>query len=148
LTGNLDSAIADLGELLRLKPSAPIYEERGNIWREKKDYAKAIADYNNAFHLAPSDADTFNDAAWLRATATDDQFRDGKKAVELATKANELTGWANSQYLDTLAVAYAAAGDFDAAIKHETKAIALSPTVEEIKQRLQLFQDKKPYRQP
>jgi tetratricopeptide (TPR) repeat protein len=145
LQGNLDAAIADFGEALRQRPTALAYLDRGNAWRAKKDYEKAVADYNAAFHLAPNDADTFNEAAWLRATAADERFRNGKKAVELATKANELAGWKNPQYLDTLAAAAAEAGDFGAAIKHETQAIALSPAMQEIKDRLQLFKDHKAY---
>ncbi|MBW2174340.1 MAG: hypothetical protein JRF64_06815 [Deltaproteobacteria bacterium] len=35
------------------------------------------------------------------------EVRDGAKAVEEATKANELTNWKNARYIGTLAAAYA-----------------------------------------
>ena len=53
--------------------------------------------------------------------------------------------------LDTLAAAYAEAGDFDSAVKWETKAIELESDAHEkaeYAERLKLYRDKKPYRDP
>ena len=52
--------------------------------------------------------------------------------------------------LDTLAAAYAESGDFDSAVKWETKAIELETDANEkaeYGERLELYQDKKPFRE-
>ena len=79
------------------------------------------------------------------------KYRDGKKAVEIATHACELTQWKRSDFLDTLAAAYAEAGDFNAAIKWETKAIETMTderTREPSRARLILYEAGKPYHEP
>ena len=43
----------------------------------------------------PSDPWTHNGRAWIRATCPQAQYRDGKQAVEAATRACELTDWKN-----------------------------------------------------
>jgi tetratricopeptide (TPR) repeat protein len=149
-----EHAIADYNEAIRLDPKdAWAYNNRGSAWGNKKDYDHAIADYNEAIRLDPKDASPYNGRAWLWATASDAKFRDGKKAVESATKACELSEWKERNHLGTLAACYAEAGDFDEAVKWEEAAIKLTPEseAEEMKgrnERLALYRDKKPYRQP
>ena len=83
-------------------------------------------------------------------TSGDDKLRDGKRAIEYATRACELTDWKMVVYLDTLAAAYAEAGQFDEAIRFEKKVLAdpafdarLNP---EAKRRVELYLQKKPSR--
>ena len=57
------------------------------------------------------------------ATCPEAKYRDGGKAVESATRACELTKWKSSEFLNTLAAAYAESGDFDAAVTWQTRAI-------------------------
>jgi tetratricopeptide (TPR) repeat protein len=63
--GDLDSAIADYGQELRLAPTAGAYNNRGNALTSKKDYGKAIADYNQAIRLDPSCAFAYNNRGWV-----------------------------------------------------------------------------------
>jgi tetratricopeptide (TPR) repeat protein len=95
------------------------------------------------------DAGTYNEIAWLKATCSRDQYRDGKKALEMATRACELTDWKNWQFIDTLSAAYAETSDFARAIQWQTKAIEMAPEKEKepLRVRLKLYQGNKPYRE-
>ena len=73
--------------------------------------------------LDPTYLALLNNKAWLLATCTDKRYRDGKKALELATKSCELTEWKNCYSLATLAGAYAETGDFDKAVQWEEMAL-------------------------
>jgi tetratricopeptide (TPR) repeat protein len=84
------------------------------------------------------------------ATCGDAKFRDGKKAVESAAKACELSEYTDAYHIGTLAAAYAEAGDFEAAVKWQTKANRLYPAGEDREMahaRLKLYQEKKPCRE-
>src|SRR5205085_1426618 len=115
----------------------------------KKDYERAVKDYEDALALKAEDASTLNRLAWLRATCADGKYRDGAKAVELARKACELGKWKDVNLLDTLAAACAEAGQFDEAVQWQEKALA-DPDFEkrageEARKRLQLYKDKKSF---
>ena len=115
----------------------------------RKEYGRAIADYDRAIRLDPNDARAHNSRAWIQATCPDAKFRDGKTAVESATKACELSGWKAPSHIDTLAAAYAEAGGFDAAVKWQSRAIELASDPKEKdddRTRLELYRAKKPYR--
>lgn len=49
----LDRAIADYGEALRLEPQADIYNVRGELWWKKGDRPKALSDFAAAIKLSP-----------------------------------------------------------------------------------------------
>ena len=55
------------------------------------------------------------------ATCPDDKYRDGKKAVENASKAYQLDDGKHWHCLGTLAAAYAESGDFEKAKEWEAK---------------------------
>ena len=98
----------------------------------------------------PGYAGSYNQRAWIWATCPEARFRDGKKAVESATRACELTDWKEADVLDTLAAASAEAGDFDAAVKWQEKAQGLYWDALDKEQglaRLSLYRAKKPYRE-
>ena len=145
-----EKAIADYSEAIRLDPkdTSP-YVGRGIAWSAKKDYEKAIADYSEAIRLDPKDAYSYNNRAWHWATCPDEKYRDGKRAVESATKACELSEWKTANSIGTLAAAHAEAGDFARAVEFQTKANAMCADADDKKKgedRLMLYQDKTPYR--
>lgn len=86
-------------------------------------YADAIGHYEATLAVMPDDATTLNNLAVIYATATNDEVRSSKMAVLLATRACDATSNQNARYLDTLARAYAADGDFFQAIAWEDKAV-------------------------
>ena len=127
------------------------YFSSGNTHLANKEYDKAIADYAEAIKLDPNDARPHERLAWVLATSTKDELRDGKKAVDYAKKACELTDWKKPDYLATLSAAFAESGGFQEAIKWQTKALE-GPELEqdkdtEYRQRLKMFEEGKPYRQ-
>ncbi len=144
-------AIADFDDAARLEPGgASAFTGRGYVWAQKRNYEKALADYEMAIRLDPDDAGALNGRAWLWSTCPDGQYRDGKKARDTAQKACELTAWNDAMILDTLAAASAETGDFNSAVKWQTKAIeVLTDNLErdEFLARLVLYQQEKPFRQ-
>jgi lipopolysaccharide biosynthesis regulator YciM len=63
-----------------------------------------------------------NNLAWALATSPDASKRDGKRAVQLAERACDLTQYQQPIMVGTLAAAYAEAGRFDDAVATAQKA--------------------------
>jgi tetratricopeptide (TPR) repeat protein len=70
--------------------------------------------------------EALNNLAWILATHPDAQLRDGTRAVELASRAVQLTRTNSAPMLDTLAVAYAETGRFAEAVETAKKALGLA----------------------
>ncbi len=98
---------------------------------EMKLYAEAIEHYQAALKLKPDLAVAHNNLAWLLATADGPQYRDPKQALEHAQRAVELSQWKQPEYIDTLAEALYANGQYAEAVKTQTKALALDPKNQE-----------------
>jgi tetratricopeptide (TPR) repeat protein len=148
--GEYEKAITDYGAALQLDPKyASAYTERGWRWIEKKEYDKGLADFNEAVRLDPNEGESWNARAWLRATCSDERFRDGKQAVADATKACELSKWKDAEYLDTLAAAYAESGKFEKAVEWQSKALdgVSEDEKADYQSRLDLFKAGKQYRE-
>ncbi len=73
-------------------------------------------------------ADAANALAWMLASNPDATRRRPDEAIKLAEQACELSHRRDDSYLDTLAVAYAAAGRFDEAKKTIQEAIRVATT--------------------
>ena len=100
-------------------------EGRADSYLNLGKHAEAIADYEKLNKSQPKDSGILNNFAWVLATSPDDNLRDGKRAIQLATQACELTEYKLAHILSTLAAAYAETGDFDSAVKWSTKAVEI-----------------------
>jgi Tfp pilus assembly protein PilF len=148
--GEFDHAIADLDRAIRIDPRhASAYYNRAMAHKGKNDPLSALADYTKANELSPHDPATLNSIAWLRATCPVDSVRNGKEAVQASLEACQLTNFKDLNRIDTLAAAYAEAGDFDRAIEYMTKILdgeTDSTDRKKFESRLALYRDRKPYR--
>src|SRR4029079_5379869 len=111
-------ALADYTEALRLDPQADdnmVQYRRGQAYSALKEYGKAQEDFAAALQHKPNYPNLLNSWAWQLATCPDARFRDGDKALEVATKAKDLCGGRRAEILETLAAACAEFGRFGAA---------------------------------
>ena len=152
LQGNLDEAAVHLTEALWLDPnSVEAHYYLGLVLVQKGKINEAIMHFEKALRLKPDWVEPINDLAWLLATSKETTIHNPDKAVGLAQRACELTNYQKPDLLDTLAVAYAAAGDFHKAIGTAEKALELCQSSDqktlkkEIGNRLVLYKAGKPY---
>jgi serine/threonine-protein kinase len=141
--------VADFTESIRQSPQAPLgYNLRAAARYQLGEYRTAIQDHLEALKRDPRDPGTFNQLAWIWATAPDPDVRNGERAKECATRACELTEWQEAGYLDTLAAACAECGEHDVAVQWQQKALdrARPEQMAEYTARLVLYVDGKPYR--
>lgn len=153
--GEVDKALQDYTWAIESDPNwATSYVNRARLYLSRGAWAKASADYEKAIQVGPWIAhvglEAYSGEAWLLATCRDAAVRDGPKAVKLAQKAVKYRDGPATR--DTLAAAYAEAGQFEDAVREETKAIALaqSKTPSEdtagFQARLELYRQRVPYR--
>jgi tetratricopeptide (TPR) repeat protein len=137
-------------DLSREPRTAEDYVERGDAYVKKKEYGRALADYEQGIRLGPEDADAHYSLAWLLATCPKDDVRDGKRALALATRACELSQWQDADHLGALAAAHAECGNFAEAVKWQKKAIKVGFDNDEAREagrkQLRLYEQGKPYR--
>lgn len=148
--GKLDAALRDYNEAVRRNPTnGDGYYGRGNAHEARGAYRQAAADWQKAAQLSPKDPRVLNALAWLKATCPDGSLRNGKEAVRLALKLCQISNWKDSDYLDTLAAAYAEEGNFEKAVEHQRRALKLdtakSSKREGKQSRLRLYQERRPF---
>ena len=116
---------------------------RADVLLNMGEQDQAVAAYETALEHFPRDDSILNNLAWVLATSPLSELRDGQRAVELATKACEVTEYKAAHILSTLAAAHAELGDFETALKWSGQAVELGR--EDIKPQLQ--QELESYRQ-
>jgi tetratricopeptide (TPR) repeat protein len=95
----------------------------GQVLQQQGRFGEAEQAYLGATKAEPACVLACNALARLLATCPDDKVRDGKRAVEYATTVCVQTGWKDPFCLDTLAAAYAEVGQFDEAVRYQTRAM-------------------------
>jgi tetratricopeptide (TPR) repeat protein len=153
--GQLDDAIAHLREALRFKPEyAEALGNLGAVLTLTGSFDDASTQFREALRLKPDWPPAMAGLAWILATHPDKDARNPHEAVGLALRAAEMTARRSAVIVDTLAAAYAAAGQFERAVTTAEAAlsIAIMSTNEDlaarIRQRLELYRQHTSYIEP
>ena len=160
-------AIETLTKILDRDPkNTGILRTRADSYLSVGDHAAAVADYEKALRVIGDDGDRsdpdgdggeqlsgiLNNLAWVLATSTNDEVRDGERAVKYATRAVELTQEKLPHVLSTLAAAHAEDGDMEKAVQWSTKAVELGTEqdhdqLEQLQEELDNYKEGKPWRE-
>jgi eukaryotic-like serine/threonine-protein kinase len=121
--GILDASpgwIADSGASAAQAPATHKPREiTAEVIRSLRLYCEAVEPH------VGNDPESLRRVAWIRATSPHAEVRDGRKAVQFAELANQVSGGRNAGLLSILAAAYAEVGDFEKAVATQRKAISL-----------------------
>jgi tetratricopeptide (TPR) repeat protein len=153
LAGRPDEAIKYLNEGLKITKGQETYANLGSAYIQVGKYDLAIKNLTKAIELKPDNIDVLNKLAWLFGAVDNTSIHNAQKAVEFAQQGCELTSYMNPMLLDTLGVAYAAAGKFDEAKATAEKALSIAKETGrenlagEIEKRIKLYEAGQPYRQ-
>jgi tetratricopeptide (TPR) repeat protein len=122
LTGQGKETKEALAKIVEADPeNAVVWNDRGDFYLERREYAKALADYSRAIELKPDFAEAWWDRgfAYTELHQHDKAIADCTKAIELAPK--DVRAWSNRGFV------YNKFHEYDKAIADCTKAIELNP---------------------
>ena len=151
--GKFEEAIPHFHRTLEADPGhAEAHNNLGLALRMKGERDEPLAHFRAALAQRPDWPEPMNEVAWILATHPDASMRRPREAVRLAERSAELTDHRQPVILDTLAAAYASAGDFRRAVSTAEKAVELAAArapglADEIRARLKLYQREKPFRE-
>ncbi len=146
--GDLARAERELQRALALRPDyAEAHFNLGHTALRMDGARAAAPHFRRAAQLKPDWPAATVAAAWLLATAAEADVRAPAEAVTFAEQGAAATGRTDPRALDTLAVAYAAAGRFDEAVATARAALAAAPAplAKDIAARLALFERRESY---
>jgi protein O-mannosyl-transferase len=113
---------------------------------------EAVPYFRQALQLDPDNLEALLGLARVLAADENPKVRDGRAALALASRANNLAGGIQPAVLDVMAMASAELGNFDDAQVITRKALDLAnaaklKTPEQLQQRLHLYQNRQPWRE-
>lgn len=122
--GKVDEAVVQWLEAVRQYPDYfNAHDNLATTFYKQHEYESAIRHWTEAVRIKPDALEILNNLAWLLATSNNPDLQKAEEAVRLARHACELTNYNQPSYLDTLAVAYAAAANMPKAIQTAQKAL-------------------------
>jgi tetratricopeptide (TPR) repeat protein len=127
--GQIDLALRDLDEAIRLNPSFVLaLEARGRIYMKYRRYDRAIRDYDEAIRLNPSFADAFYNRglAYTRLGQRDRAIRDYDEAIRLRPS------YADAYY--SRGITYRNKGEHERAIQEFDHVLRLEPGADDARQ--------------
>ncbi len=134
-----------------LSPNIPtVHGLLGALLSSTGQHGQALIHLEAAHKANPGDVTIAGNLAWVLATSPEAVHRDGDRAVKLAEWACKATAYESPPLLDTLAAAYAEAGQFDRAVRTTQNAIEIvrknpETSTAELESRLKLYMTGKPY---
>jgi len=151
-TQKASQLFANLTQKAKPEAVAPIRVEVAECFANVGALPQAIEQYRLALQANANDVRALNNLAWIYATSSYGQFRNGPQAVQMAEQAVQIGGKEDRALLSTLAAAYAEAGRFADAVKTTQQALALAEkandeaAIKRFQTRLELYQKNRPYR--
>ena len=146
-------AVSHLREVVRLRDQDTEAIFTLGIARSASGDRQGAADaFSRVLELRPGWPAALNNLAWILAT-TEPPLGDGAKAVELAQELCQATRFTEPVALNTLAAAYAQAGDFTKAQEYASEAktrfeqLGNKAAAEEAADRLEQYRREEPYRE-
>jgi tetratricopeptide (TPR) repeat protein len=112
-----------------------------------------LSHLRKAIEIDPHFVTAIKGLVWFLATHPDERIRDPNEAVRLAENMRAMTKDADVSVLDVAAAAYATAGQWDRAVAAARQALAIAArrekheAVEQIRERLRLYEAGCPYRE-
>jgi tetratricopeptide (TPR) repeat protein len=144
--GQSDAALAHYRRSIDIDPNDPVTAASlASLLASRGEIDEALAFYRRALTVDPDLSAALVDLAWILATSEREDVRAPREAVRLAEHADRLADFKSATVADTLATAYAAAGETGQAIANAERAIALASAsgprelVLRIKARLELY---------
>ena len=151
--GRLNEAVSHYNKALVINPNyVEAHNNLGTALVQLGRVSEALAHFQKAMEINPLNVEAQNNMALVLATFPETRVRNGTKAVELAERADHLTGNANASISATLAAAYAEAGRFPNAITTAERALQLATDqgntalADAIRAQIRLYQSGFPYR--
>jgi tetratricopeptide (TPR) repeat protein len=125
--GHPDQALSELETEVTLEPRDAAGEEAVAVVNDELgNSSEALNHWRKALAIEPQRSSTLVNMAWLLATTPDPALRNGPEAVELATRAQDVSSGGDPIVLDTLAAAYAETGQFLRALAIANRAFDLA----------------------
>ena len=135
---------AEQGDVISEFQLGLIYKDGHDVERDLVEAVKWLSPAADQGHASAQNA-----LAWLLATSVDDNIRDGQLAIQYALGAVE--NRKDFGFVDTLADAYAEAGQFEKAVETQKEVISMvtedHSTFEEFVERLKGYENSEPWRE-
>lgn len=148
-SGDFEKALDDFNAALQRDPNHFLAGElRRRTWGYRGDYAKVEQELLKLTRDAKATPAIQSRLAWFRATCPQEKYRKPAEALEIARGINEQSDYSNAGYLDVLAAAFAATGDFSEAVARQKQAVAVVGAEDRaaFEERLRLYTQNKPFR--
>ena len=130
LQGDVNGAIEQYLAAARMNPNdVEAQSDLAVLYSREHKMPEAISRYREVLRLQPDSVPALNNLAWMLATDSDPQIRNGAEAVSLAERACKLNDYKEPGLIGTLGAALAEAGRFDEAVKAGSQAEALATTM-------------------